>query len=340
MLSIRGPSTPIGRWRAPVFLAIGALHGVGLEVIVLHPWWGAAKAVVGPPVFDGVMLGLIAPALVLGEAVRRLVRQAPPIAAVAFAGASIFFVVGLVTEVRRLFHGPLLVIGDFGYAEVAAYAVTALVLALGLEAARARLAALFAADASVSISLTAPVCAGVALATGLYVETANPWWGPLAGDLHTPILLAALYLAGCGLTVAIALVARRAGREALARGALVAAAIDLFVLISLTIRYLFQGGAMRAPLREASLETWTFSAVWALYGLMVLAGGAARKDPPVRWLGLAILLGTTLKVFLFDMAHLQGVIRAASFLALGLVLLVGALAARRFGGAVGPRALN
>jgi uncharacterized membrane protein len=43
-------------------------------------------------------------------------------------------------------------------------------------------------------------------------------------------------------------------------------------------------------------------------------------------------------VFLFDMATLQGVIRAGSFLALGVLLLVGAVAARRLGaGARSPR---
>jgi uncharacterized membrane protein len=269
---------------------------------------------------------------VLGEAARRLARQAPAVATAAFAFALLFLAVGLVTEVRRVFHGPLLATGDFGYAEVAAYAATALVLALALEVARSRLVGAFAAAPWIAESLTAIVCGGLVLATALYVEAANPWWGPLAGDLHAPVLLGALYLAGCGLCASIALTARRAGREALARGALVAMCVNLFVLLSLAIRYLFQGGAMRAPLPEEGLETWTFSAVWALYGLTVLAAGAARKDPPARWLGLIILLGTTLKVFLFDMGHLQGVIRAASFLALGLVLLIGALAARRFGG--------
>ena len=86
---------------------------------------------------------------------------------------------------------------------------------------------------------------------------------------------------------------------------------------------------MREPLREASLETWTFSAIWALYGLAALAIGAGRRDLSLRGFGLAVLLGTTAKVFLFDLARLEGVVRAASFLALGAVLLVGALAARR-----------
>jgi uncharacterized membrane protein len=53
----------------------------------------------------------------------------------------------------------------------------------------------------------------------------------------------------------------------------------------------------------------------------------------LRGLGLTLLLATTAKVFLFDMARLEGVVRAASFLALGIVLLAAAVAARRLGAA-------
>jgi hypothetical protein len=66
--------------------------------------------------------------------------------------------------------------------------------------------------------------------------------------------------------------------------------------------------------------------------------GARRNDRALRWLGLAAMLATTAKVFLFDMATLEGVVRAASFLALGSLLLAGALVARRLGAGGGARA--
>ena len=83
---------------------------------------------------------------------------------------------------------------------------------------------------------------------------------------------------------------------------------------------------------EARLETWAFSAIWALYGVAAVVLGARLRDLAVRWTGLAVLLFTTAKVFIFDMARLDGVVRAASFLALGALLIAAALAARRFGG--------
>ncbi len=331
MLSIRGAATPIGRWRAPAFLAIGAAHGFFLEIIARHPWWGLGAPVAGPPVFDSLLLGLLAPALILLEAARRLARQWRKIAAVTVGFALLFFIVWIVTELRRLFHGPDLA-GDFGYAETAAYAAAALAIALGLMRAGDRLRALIGETGWLETSLTAQAWFGLVLSVWLLSFIASPWWGPLDGDLRAPALLGLLYAAGCGLSAGMALLARRNGRIALAHAALSAAAVLLFVLLTLSVRFLFHGDAMRAPLREASLETWTFSAIWAIYGLAVLAAGAARKDVTVRWLGLAILLATTLKVFLFDMARLEGVVRAASFLALGLVLLVGALAARRLSG--------
>jgi len=331
MLSIRSAATPLGRARAPALLAIGALHGVLLEVLVLHPWWGWGQPVVGPPVFDTLLLGLLAPALILAEACRRTSRQAREIAIGAFGFALLFFAIWLVSELRRLFHGPAMT-GDLGYAEAAAYAVAGLGLVLGLMAAGARLRSLVGERQWLTPGLSGIGWVGLVYAAWILIDVASPWWGPLDGDLHAPALLALFYAAGCGLSGAMAVVAKRTDRTRLSQAALVAAAVELFVLLTLAIRYLYHGGAMRAPLREASLETWTFSAVWALYGLAVLAAGAARTDVTVRWLGLTILLATTLKVFLFDMARLEGVIRAASFLALGLVLLAGALAARRLSG--------
>ncbi|PZQ47732.1 MAG: DUF2339 domain-containing protein, partial [Phenylobacterium zucineum] len=113
------------------------------------------------------------------------------------------------------------------------------------------------------------------------------------------------------------------------RTALAGAVGTLFVLLTLLIRYAFHGADMRAPTGGEGLETWTFSALWAVFGLAVLSLGAARKDIVLRWAGLAALLFTAAKVVLFDLARLEGVTRAASFLAVGALFVGGALLARR-----------
>jgi uncharacterized membrane protein len=136
------------------------------------------------------------------------------------------------------------------------------------------------------------------------------------------------------------LIARQAGGAAsrLSDAAWTTTALQLYAALTLAIRYGFHAGAMRAPLREAGFETWAFSAAWALFGVAVLALGSRMANRTLRWVGLGVLLFTTAKVFLFDMAHLAGAVRAASFLALGAVLLAGALMTRRLAklGDAGP----
>jgi uncharacterized membrane protein len=331
LLSIRGASTTLGRLRGPVLLGLGALHGLLLQALSLHPWWGDGGPVIGPPVFDSLMLGLLAPALLLAETARRLARQIKPVAGGAAATALLFLGLWIISEIRRLFHGATLTSGDFAYAEVAAYAAAGLALALSLDIGRIRLSAALDSHSILGGVIDALNWTALVVGVLLLAFVASPWWGPLDGDLHAPALLGALYAAAVLCGVGLAVVARRSARPVLAQAALAGAGIEALVLLTLVVRFVFHGAAMRAPLREDSLETWTFSAVWALYGLAALAIGAGRRDMALRGIGLAVLLATTAKVFLFDLDHLEGVVRAASFLALGLVLVVGALAARRFG---------
>ena len=275
----------------------------------------------------------------LAEAARRLVRQSKPVAGATAATALLFLALWIVSEIRRLFHGATLTSGDFGYAEVAAYAAAGVALALSLDIGRGRLSAALDSKSGLGAVVDAVNWTAVAVGLLLLAGVASPWWGPLAGDLHAPLLLGVLYTAACLCGVGLAVIARRSARPMLAQAALAGAGIEGFVLLTLVVRFVFHSAAMRAPLREDSLETWTFSAVWALYGLAALAIGAGRRDMALRSIGLAVLLATTAKVFLFDLGHLEGVVRAASFLALGLVLVVGALAARRFSSAgASPRA--
>ena len=106
----------------------------------------------------------------------------------------------------------------------------------------------------------------------------------------------------------------------------------MFALTNLVVRFGFHGYDMRPTLEEQSLETWTFSAVWGVFGFGLLVYGAARRAGDLRTAGLGVLMLTLAKIFLFDMARLDGVIRAASFLAVGALLLGAAVVVRRLGG--------
>jgi uncharacterized membrane protein len=102
-----------------------------------------------------------------------------------------------------------------------------------------------------------------------------------------------------------------------------------FALLNLITRFGFHGYDMRPTLSEASVETWAFSAVWGVYGFGLIVYGAGRRNADLRLAGLIALGATTAKIFLFDMARLDGVIRAGSFLAVGALLLGAAVVVRR-----------
>ena len=71
------------------------------------------------------------------------------------------------------------------------------------------------------------------------------------------------------------------------------------------------------------------SALWSLVGLAALVAGLRTNIAPLRTAGLALLLVAVGKVFLFDLSTLTSVYRVASFIVLGLLLLVGAFAHQR-----------
>jgi uncharacterized membrane protein len=71
------------------------------------------------------------------------------------------------------------------------------------------------------------------------------------------------------------------------------------------------------------------SSLWSLLGLGALILGLRRNLRAVRTAGLALLLVAVGKVFLYDLSTLTSVYRVASFIVLGLLLLLGAFAYQR-----------
>lgn len=76
-------------------------------------------------------------------------------------------------------------------------------------------------------------------------------------------------------------------------------------------------------------QAW-LSAFWAAAGLGAVVFGMVRRSVNVRLGGLALLALVIGKVWTYDLAELEELPRALSFVALGLLLLVGAFAYQRF----------
>jgi uncharacterized membrane protein len=76
-------------------------------------------------------------------------------------------------------------------------------------------------------------------------------------------------------------------------------------------------------------QAW-LSAFWAASGFGAVIWGMVRKSPKARLGGLALLMVAIAKVWTYDLAELEELARALSFVALGLLLLAGAFAYQRF----------
>ncbi|MEE4239064.1 MAG: DUF2339 domain-containing protein [Anderseniella sp.] len=139
---------------------------------------------------------------------------------------------------------------------------------------------------------------------------------PLVNALAPAYLLPALLLAIIGYLLrdmAMPRVLRQAGPP-------VVLAL-LLAWLSFEVRRWFHAPDMMHLGAVSTAENYTYSAVWLLFALALLAGGILLQAAPLRYAALAVLVLSVLKVFLVDLSDLEGLLRVASFLGLGLCLV-------------------
>ena len=115
--------------------------------------------------------------------------------------------------------------------------------------------------------------------------------------------------------------------------ALATAGGGFLLFISLEIRHLWQG-RLSLHLATGNGELYTYSAVWLLLAMGALVAGGVWRRRRLYRAGMALLAVVIAKIFLVDMDDLEGLLRVASFMGLGVALLGLAWLHRRFGGAV------
>jgi hypothetical protein len=140
---------------------------------------------------------------------------------------------------------------------------------------------------------------------------------------------------GSGVVALVAVAAATAilGRTAPAnRGWLLAGAAGLALyaasLLVLELAIRVSGASLETDFERGHTAV---SAVWGLTGLTLLVAGVARRSSRLRSTGLALFGLTLAKIFLFDLAELSSVARAASFVAVGGLLLAGGALVQRLG---------
>lgn len=243
------------------------------------------------------------------------------------AAAALLGFVLLTLEVRSVFQPTTMMMPDASFMERACY-----VLVWGAFA----LAALWKTrlDGDLVALWAWRLSGGVAVAVVLIVQVliANPVFEP--ADVGRLPILNGLLLAYAVPAAMAALARRWIDIEPDRRVDLLveaAASILAFAYVSFEVRHFFDPGFERRGFDSHGLELYAYSIVWLLFGVALLALGFLRQAAALRHAGMVLVCIVVAKVFLIDMAGLQGLLRVFSFLGLGAALIGLGYAYRRFG---------
>lgn len=94
-----------------------------------------------------------------------------------------------------------------------------------------------------------------------------------------------------------------------------------FAWATLSVRRFWQGENIASWKGFMQGETYTYSVVWLAIGVALLALGSRFNARSLRLASAALVMISVAKVFLIDMSNLEGVLRALSFIGLGVVLI-------------------
>lgn len=135
--------------------------------------------------------------------------------------------------------------------------------------------------------------------------------------------LALAYLLPAFLLGGITALSKGKRPEAYIRGVAALSFTSFMIYVTAMIRKAFSGKDLSIFMNPPkSFELYAMSAAWLLIGVALLVAGLKAKRKDLRIASGVIITLTVLKAFLIDMATLEGVLRAMSFVVLGLILIV------------------
>ncbi|RVB89654.1 DUF2339 domain-containing protein [Mesorhizobium sp. M7A.F.Ca.AU.002.03.1.1] len=308
------------RWRSyPVlgWISVGAVIAV-LGRVAFDPTIVGAGFLSTTPVFNWLLPGYGVPALAFGFAAWQLARTTNGRPRLAMeAAAALFALLTLAMLVRHAMHGGVIDTGAMTLAEQSIYTL----IAIG---AGAILVAIDMRSPS-SVLRYGSMAAGVASVAFIVVRHFVVL-NPLLTDESTgriPVfnLLFLAYLLPAVAAGGLALYARDKRPKWYAQMLAVVSAALAFAYATLSVRRLFKGEFIGLWSGLGQLETYTYSALWLVIGVALLSAGVWLKSQVLRIASAALIAIAVLKVFIFDMSELEGVLRALSFIGLGAVLI-------------------
>src|SRR5690606_23895703 len=268
------------------------------------------------PGLNWLVYGYGVPAVAFFVAARWFRRTADDLLVMVLEAGALAFAVLLVTmEIRSLIAGSL-DSRHYGFLEQTLQSIAWLAVAYGLLLAARRHGRpvlrwgwrLLAALATLQIVL-------------LQLLVNNPLWSRIEIGT-TPLfdLLLLAYLVPAAFAFLFARRLRDMAPRLLAPAAAVLGLVLVFTYLTLEVRHAFHGMLLVGG-GISDAEWYSYSVVWLLYAGALLALGLYRRDARLRHAALAMVSITVVKVFVWDMAELTGLYRAASFLGLGLCLI-------------------
>lgn len=173
------------------------------------------------------------------------------------------------------------------------------------------------------------LAAGFGLLAMLVVTAFNPLlWAREIGA--QPIFNWLLFIFGAPLGTALLLNQRfRETARPIGLAAGVVAMFMLWLLVTAQVRQYFVGPIL--PGSPPTQDEWyAYSAAWIVVAILLLVAGVIRRSQLLRWSSLVLMLASVAKVFLFDTRQLGDLWRVASYLGLGVSLMLVAFVYQRF----------
>jgi uncharacterized membrane protein len=301
--------------------ALAAVLCVGGTIFFYNPLL-RPDPVAGGQILNALIPGYLLPSLMAAALARVAYPLRPEFWKAAGAAALALALVYIALEVRVLFHGTSIAAGrGAGMAELGVDAAVFLAVAFALMHAAER-------QRSHVLCRGAEATTAVAVTIGLIglAFHANPLQ---PGNVVDGGVFLNTLLVGYALPAALAFVlARRVNRAggvpvspAFRQATTIAAIAWLFAYVSLETRRFFQGNDLSYLRHTSEAEWYAYSAVWLVLGVALLGYGLWRRSTTVRLASAVFVFASVAKVFLFDLAGLEGILRAASFIGLGLALI-------------------
>ena len=271
------------------------------------------------PILNWLLFGYGVPAAAFGFAARVMRRasgedlpvQIAQALSVIFSALLVFF------EIRHALNGGDPYAKSSGLIEQGLFATAS----LGFSLALMRLDTMRASPVFRFASLAFGVISALVSIFGLGLIE-NPYFSGEViegGWFFNAILLS--YGLPAVLAVALARMADGMRPQWFVVGARIVALVLVFLLATLETRRFFETDVISLTNPASEAENYAYSAVWLVLGIVLLAFGLWRASRELRVASGLFVIAAVLKVFLYDLAQLEGILRALSFIGLGAVLI-------------------